>query len=138
MFSSGFHLENHLYRRHGDKIPSRAIIKETNLDNGKIQNQTVDLQKITDTVEHFSSRVIETERQFRKELEDKMEAKLSEEIKRRQLLLEEKYQQERLNYVQEIQQLKSNMHSELSQEKLALEEQRRLIEKFMVRLGSNN
>jgi len=127
-----------LYRRHGDKIPSRAIIKETNLDNGKIQNQTVDLQKITDTVEHFSSRVIETERQFRKELEDKMEAKLSEEIKRRQLLLEEKYQQERLNYVQEIQQLKSNMHSELSQEKLALEEQRRLIEKFMVRLGSNN
>ncbi len=127
-----------MYRRHGDKIPSRAIIKETNLDNGKIQNQTVDLQKITDTVEHFSSRVIETERQFRKELEDKMEAKLSEEIKRRQLLLEEKYQQERLNYVQEIQQLKSNMHSELSQEKLALEEQRRLIEKFMVRLGSNN
>lgn len=136
MFSSGFHLENHLYRRHGDKLPSRThhALKENNLYNGRNQNQALDLQKITDTVEHFSSRVIETERQFRKELEDKMEVKLSEEIKRRQLLLEEGYQQERLKYIKEIQELKSNMHSELSQEKLALEEQRRLIEKFMVRL----
>ena len=99
-----------------------------------MKNQNIDLQKITETVEHFSARVIETERQFRKELEDKMEAKLSEEIKRRQLLLEEGYQQERLKYTQEIQQLKSNLHSELSKEKQALEEQRRLIEKFMVRL----
>ena len=124
-----------MYKRHADKLPERHVaFKENNQVNSHNVNGMVDLQKITDTVEHFSTRVIETERQFRKELEDKMEAKLSEEIRSRQLILEQGYQQERLRYSQEIQQLKANLHSELSQERLALEEQRRLIEKFMVNI----
>ena len=44
-----------------------------------------DVQKITDTVEQFASRVVETERAFRKDLEDRMDQKMNLEIQRRQV-----------------------------------------------------
>jgi hypothetical protein len=65
-----------------------------------------DIQKITETVEQFAGRIIETERLFRKELEDKMEQKLLVEVQHRQNLIEEAYKQESLRYHEEIQQLK--------------------------------
>ena len=65
-----------------------------------------DIQKITETVEQFAGRIIETERIFRKELEEKMEQKLLVEVQHRQNLIEEAYKQERLRYHEEIQHLK--------------------------------
>lgn len=69
-----------------------------------------DIQKITETVEQFAGRIIETERIFRKELEEKMEQKLLVEVQHRQNLIEEAYKQERLRYHEEIQHLKVNSY----------------------------
>ena len=140
-------MDAHLHRRHGEKAPF------THAQSGwqpsgvqAISPASFDVQKMTETVEKFASRMIETERLFRRELEDKMEQKLAIEIQNRQNAMEEAYRQERLRYTEEIQQLKvcmahglngsfkkkSALHTELQHEKQTLKEQKNAIETFMV------
>ncbi len=120
-------MQGHLQRRHSDKkqfLPDASNpIQQTNTTNnnhihyGIVEpslHTLTDIQKITNTVEQFSTRILETERLFRQDLEEKMEQKLQAEVQRRQNVLEEGYKQERLRYSQEIQELKVKIFQFLS------------------------
>lgn len=104
VFNSEYYLESHLQRRHADRpnylaetfpIPTapQTAAKE---DTGAV------IDKITNTIERFSAKLIETERNLRAE----MEAKLESQLNRKEHSMEEQTRQERLTYQRELQDLK--------------------------------
>jgi hypothetical protein len=88
----------------------------------------VGLQGITEAIEKFSQKMVDTERQLRTEMENKLE----KEIKMRNEMLEETYKKEGLRHDKEIQELKTTIHREMDRERLELVEQRTKLESLAV------
>lgn len=68
----------------------------------KLAMDTALLDRITNTIERFSTRVLETERKLREE----MEIKFLAEIERKERNMQEAYKQERDHYERELQDLR--------------------------------
>jgi hypothetical protein len=124
-----------LQRRHPDKpnyladfplIPPAQFIANT----GETDNVLL-INKITETIERFSNRLIETERNIRSEMEAKLQAQST--ARSRDTGAEER-QQERLNYQRELQDLKTMMARQLEEEKALLREERKALEALRVSL----
>ncbi|TPX34188.1 hypothetical protein SmJEL517_g03055 [Synchytrium microbalum] len=137
VFNSEHFLDAHLRRRHPDnenyldKPPPPAIVAappptaptpqpviiqqaapvEPRLPPGVIDLQTLD--KITAVIERFTGRVMDTERKLREEMEHKLE----KELIHRQINMEDLYKQERLKYERELQNMKSQIHQEIDQDR---------------------
>jgi hypothetical protein len=106
VFNSEYYLEGHLSRRHPDQpnyVAERLNIPSPTMMMPQQMNVSTDLlDKVTTTIERFSTKVLETERQLRAE----MEKKLSEEVAKREHALEDAYRTERLRYEDELRDLK--------------------------------
>ncbi|KAJ3292397.1 hypothetical protein HK104_005314 [Borealophlyctis nickersoniae] len=83
-------------------------------------------------MDRFSERLAETEKQLRAELNAKMET----EVAGKKTELSEAYQQERLRYEREIQELKTALHRELEEEREALQEERKALEALIAQARS--
>ncbi|KAJ3214155.1 EF-hand domain-containing member C2 [Dinochytrium kinnereticum] len=121
VFKSDIYLDNHMLRRHPE-VPQEDYRRHQNpirpqkrLDSPQpsrdphdhavppVQKGMEVIEKVTETMERFSSRILEVERQLKNE----MEMKLANELGERQARLEDKYKQERLRYEKDLQELKS-------------------------------
>jgi uncharacterized phage infection (PIP) family protein YhgE len=91
------------------------------------------IEMIQEALEKFSSKVVDTERQLRAE----MDSKLSEELKKREADIEETHHQERLRYEKDIQEMKSLINTQLENERLAFVEEKQALEELLVRANCN-
>lgn len=124
-----------MQRRHPDKpnylaefpmIPPAQFPVPSSNDS----DQVMLITKITETVERFSNRLIETERSLRQEMEAKLQSQLS--ARNQNSVADEKQQQERLSYQRELQDLKTMMARQLEEEKIMLREERKALEEMRV------
>ncbi|KAJ3106668.1 Zinc finger protein dzip1 [Phlyctochytrium planicorne] len=88
------------------------------------------IEKVTETMERFSSRIVEVERQIKNEMEIKLQRELSE----RQARLEDGYRQERLRYEKDLQELKeiTSINQQMERERASFIEERAELERLLV------
>ncbi|KAJ3042453.1 Zinc finger protein dzip1 [Rhizophlyctis rosea] len=82
-----------------------------------------DMSVMADALDRFTQRLMESEKQMRADMEEK----LRKEVEGKQKALDEAYRQEKLRYEKEIMDLKSALHRELDEERKVLEEERKNI-----------
>jgi hypothetical protein len=78
------------------------------------------LDKITNTIEKFSSKVLDTERSLRLDLERKM----TEALQSKESAMSELFKQDRMGHEREMQELKTMMTRQLEEERRLLREER--------------
>ena len=104
VFNSEYYLDSHLKRRHPDytsRSKEHQSQQQTSTHQANSEQEMVD--RLTMTIERFSMKVMETERQLRAE----METKFQSEVQKKEQRIEELMRLERLAYEREIQELKS-------------------------------
>ncbi|KAI3644200.1 hypothetical protein MP228_010364 [Amoeboaphelidium protococcarum] len=123
VFNSEYYLECHLDRRHGDQ-PN--YIKESmeeqiqSLHNKSKVNNVDVVDKITSTIERFSTKIMETERSLRTDMENKLQS----EVARREQQLEKSYREEIKKLEKTLAEYKSSINKQVDDEKKLLNSQR--------------
>lgn len=132
VFNSDYYLESHLVRRHPDKpnyVADGQNVAPINAAQSRGQSAQVDgnlIDKITETIERFSSKVMETERKLREDMEQKLKLELSKKEKQ----IEDAYRSDRLEHEKELQDLKTLMVQQLEDERKLLREERLAFEEL--------
>ena len=86
------------------------------------------IDKITNTIERFSNKIMDTERVLRAE----MEARLAEEVAKRERIMEESYRKEKEHLETELRDLKTMMTKQLDEERQLMREDRAMLEQMRV------
>ena len=82
-------------------------------------------------IEKFSTRIVETERTLRDQLESKAQQKLDKDLKAKQDALESMYHQERLRYEKDLSDMKASVYQQLKEEREALAEEKRKFDAYV-------
>ncbi|KAJ3033550.1 Zinc finger protein dzip1, partial [Rhizophlyctis rosea] len=139
-FTSQYYLEAHLKRRHPEyvdlpnrhPIPTAAPAAAPKPEPPKPATPpppppAPDMTVMADALDRFTQRLMESEKQIRAEMDEKMR----KEVETKQKSIDEAYRQKKLRYEKEIQDMKTALHQELDEERKTLEEERKEIEALL-------
>ncbi|KAL7746474.1 hypothetical protein RI367_008124 [Sorochytrium milnesiophthora] len=134
-FNARHYLDAHMQRRHPEAIDDGSYHTADDTSKGMFvpyqednttKKDVAALEKISATIEQFSHRIVDTERQIRTEMEEKLQT----ELQRRREESEALQRAERLRYEQDMRQLRGELQRELEDERRRLDEERHRLEEL--------